>query len=140
VVPCFECGRPASEDHHVVPQSEGGTKTVPLCAECHARAHGGELGRCEARTISELTRSGLVRARARGVRLGRPPGIPDETRRRIRHERDAGASLAAIAVRLNRDGVASGQGGRWWASTVRWVLEADGVGPAQLDLFTDAQV
>ena len=29
---CFECDMPAEHDHHVVPQSIGGTKTVPLCA------------------------------------------------------------------------------------------------------------
>jgi hypothetical protein len=120
-VPCFECGRPASEWHHVVPRSEGGTKTVPLCGECHGKAHGGAGG--GVRTRSELTRNGLAAARARGVRLGRPPSLPDETRQRIRRERDAGASLAAIAARLNDEDVATAQGGRrWWPSTVRATL------------------
>jgi len=36
---CFECGEAAEHDHHVVPRSRGGTKTVPLCGPCHAKAH-----------------------------------------------------------------------------------------------------
>ena len=36
---CFECGAPATERHHVVPASLGGTKTIPLCGECHAKVH-----------------------------------------------------------------------------------------------------
>lgn len=37
--PCFECGNHADHEHHVVPRSRGGTKTVPLCGQCHAKAH-----------------------------------------------------------------------------------------------------
>jgi hypothetical protein len=37
--PCFECGRPARHNHHVVPQALGGTKTVPLCHRCHGLVH-----------------------------------------------------------------------------------------------------
>ena len=37
---CFECGEPAVHDHHVVPQAQGGTQTVPLCMVCHGKAHG----------------------------------------------------------------------------------------------------
>lgn len=37
---CFECGQPASHEHHVIPRSLGGTKTVPLCNSCHPKAHG----------------------------------------------------------------------------------------------------
>lgn len=36
---CFECGASADEYHHVVPQSVGGTKTVPLCGKCHCLVH-----------------------------------------------------------------------------------------------------
>jgi 5-methylcytosine-specific restriction endonuclease McrA len=37
---CFECGNPAHHEHHVVPKALGGTATVPLCIDCHERAHG----------------------------------------------------------------------------------------------------
>ena len=42
---CFECG--SSEhihQHHIIPKSLGGTKTIPLCNMCHGRAHGREKG------------------------------------------------------------------------------------------------
>ena len=36
---CFECGNAAHCKHHVVPESLGGTKTVPLCLVCHGKVH-----------------------------------------------------------------------------------------------------
>ena len=65
---CFECG--ATEDlqqHHIVPRSRGGTKTVPLCTQCHGKAHGRDLKGLE---HSRLTKEGLERASARGQKLG----------------------------------------------------------------------
>ena len=66
---CFECG--AIEDihnHHVVPRSRGGIKTVPLCYSCHKKAH--HRSGAGSASHSELTREGLHRAKARGVKLG----------------------------------------------------------------------
>lgn len=40
---CFECGKPAKHEHHVVPKTLGGTKTIPLCEECHSKVHGKDL-------------------------------------------------------------------------------------------------
>jgi hypothetical protein len=36
---CFECDNEAEQNHHPVPKSRGGTKTIPLCQECHDIAH-----------------------------------------------------------------------------------------------------
>jgi 5-methylcytosine-specific restriction endonuclease McrA len=36
---CFECGATPGANHHVVPRSLGGTRTVPLCDACHAAIH-----------------------------------------------------------------------------------------------------
>jgi hypothetical protein len=36
---CFECGETSNQDHHVVPESVGGKKTVPLCEKCHEKIH-----------------------------------------------------------------------------------------------------
>ena len=36
---CFECGHSKTENHHVVPVSKGGTKTVKLCVSCHGKVH-----------------------------------------------------------------------------------------------------
>jgi len=40
---CFECDAPAQCDHHVIPKSLGGTKTVPLCRPCHSKVHSTDL-------------------------------------------------------------------------------------------------
>ena len=61
---CFECGAPATERHHIVPASLGGTKTVPLCGICHAKIHAVD-GKRRTR-IAELTKAALDAKKARG--------------------------------------------------------------------------
>ncbi|MFH9938543.1 helix-turn-helix domain-containing protein [Streptomyces murinus] len=63
-----------------------------------------------------------ARLRSRcGVRHVHRRGTPvsPDTRARIRAERTAGRSWAAIAIGLNADGVPSMAGGSWWATSVR---------------------
>lgn len=50
---CFECGRDAHHQHHVVPRSRGGTKTVPLCVDCHSKAHDTRLTTLYRRTTKQ---------------------------------------------------------------------------------------
>lgn len=61
---CFECGKPSAHAHHVVPKTKGGTRTLPLCVECHSKVHGRQL------VHSELIRHGQAVARANGVKWG----------------------------------------------------------------------
>lgn len=61
---CFECGAPATERHHIVPASLGGTKIVPLCGICHAKIHDVD-GKRRTR-IAELTKAALDAKKARG--------------------------------------------------------------------------
>lgn len=61
---CFECGAPATERHHIVPASLGGTKTIPLCGICHAKIHDVD-GKRRTR-IAELTKAALDAKKARG--------------------------------------------------------------------------
>ena len=78
----------------------------------------------ERRLIGQRTREALAQKRAQGVRLGRPPALPASVARRIRREREKGATLTAIAEGLNTDGVATAhEGKQWWPSTVKGVLE-----------------
>lgn len=77
------------------------------------------LAQWERRIIGQRTTVALEQVRARGTKLGRPSGIDSETLRLIRVLRDSGKSWQAIADALAREGVPTGQGGRWHAATVR---------------------
>jgi DNA invertase Pin-like site-specific DNA recombinase len=73
--------------------------------------------------ISQRTRAALARTRAHGTRLGRPPTISEYALERIKRERAAGKSLAAIANGLNADRIPTAQGGRrWYPTTIRYTL------------------
>jgi DNA invertase Pin-like site-specific DNA recombinase len=77
----------------------------------------------ERRLIGQRTREALAVKRAAGVRLGRPPTVPQAVMRRIQRQRARGDSLRAIAESLNHEGVPTAQGGaRWYAATVRAIL------------------
>ena len=75
---CFECSKVATEYHHIIPKSLGGTKTIPLCGKCHAKVHQMDGKRRD--NISELTKIGLRKAKARGVVLGNPKEFTKEGR------------------------------------------------------------
>jgi len=78
---------------------------------------------CERGLISKRVRQALAEKRAQGVRLGRPPTMSPYAIERIRRERAAGASLAAIANGLDADRIPTAQGGRrWYPATVRYTL------------------
>jgi len=44
-IKCFNCGMKAEHNHHVVPRSKGGIKTVPLCNSCHSKVHNGTMSK-----------------------------------------------------------------------------------------------
>jgi hypothetical protein len=70
---CFECGSDYGvEEHHIIPRSLGGTKTIPLCGLCHMKAHGIKSKRRD--NLSVMIKKGLESAKANGVVLGRPKG------------------------------------------------------------------
>ena len=135
---CFECELEDDfiADHHVVPRSKGGTKTVPLCKKCHGLVHGKNF-----MNTSTLTREGLAAAKLRGVKLGSPD--PERSGRLMRAAaqvakneykakmlpvineiKETGArTLQEVADELERRGYLTRQGKtKWHPGTVRYVL------------------
>jgi hypothetical protein len=67
---CFECGGTEHiHQHHVIPKSLGGTKTIPLCETCHGRVHQKDLVK-----FNNLAKEGRKRYVANGGKLGRKEG------------------------------------------------------------------
>lgn len=122
---CFECKNPATHQHHVVPQSLGGTQTVPLCNYCHPKAHG-QNGYW---STSELIKKKLRSRKEQGFHVG--GGIAygkmmDENKRLVDHPQerywqyvakalhDMGIHFKAIANMFNARYVPSKTGkGQW---------------------------
>lgn len=126
---CINCAAPSAHDHHVVPTSLGGVATVPLCEECHGKAHGHRVN------MWNLSREALAAKRARGEHHGAPPLgysnahgrlVPDAQEQaavaRIHALRAEGRSLREIAAALTAEGYTTKRGGRWASETVRKVL------------------
>ena len=81
------------------------------------------FGQLERRLIGQRTKEALAAKKASGVRLGRPPTIPQTVVRRLQRQRARRDSLRKIADDLNEARVPTAQGGaRWYAATVRHVL------------------
>ena len=135
---CFECGEPSGEMHHVIPKSRGGTKTIPLCVECHCKVHGLK-NRPEHR---RLTIEGLAKAKANGVKLGKVENFTNETRLkgsektksnyeelnkqvtkiivRLRNEK---RTFDSIAQELNTDGYKSATGSEFTKQIVKRLFD-----------------
>lgn len=126
---CFECGLDATARHHVVPQSRGGTKTVPLCDRCHGKVHGRSMN------TKTLTTEAMARKKAQGQRVGTVPFGHDlsadgvtlvenhsEKRviERIKAMAQDGMTLREICDRLNSDGVPTKKRQGQWKHTTVW--------------------
>jgi len=77
----------------------------------------------ERRLISQRGKEALAVKKAAGIRLGRPPTMPQAVVKRIQRQRARGDSLRKIAEDLNQDGVPTAQDGREsYTATVRHVV------------------
>ena len=63
------------------------------------------------------------RGKVWGVDLGPKKRIPEEVLNRIYSEKAAGVSMNGIARLLNAEGILAAYGGKWSASTVKYVLD-----------------
>lgn len=131
---CFECDSPGPlHQHHVIPRSRGGTRTVPLCEDCHGVVHGKDL------RISALTSAALRRMRDQGLYTGGrvPYGwrltddgelVEDHGEQlviaAVREYRAEGLSLRATAARLADRGLMPRSGRNWSAKAVSTVEKA----------------
>jgi len=130
---CFECGATATEKHHVIPRSLGGTRTVALCGSCHGKVH--RMARAD--DISSLTSRSLQKKKKRGERVGAipygsalaPDGVhlvDDESEQDMltlaNHHHAAGMSLRAVAAELIRAGHQPRRGRTFSASQVKRML------------------
>jgi DNA invertase Pin-like site-specific DNA recombinase len=81
----------------------------------------------ERELISKRTKQGLIKARQSGKQLGKPSTIDRDTVNRIVELRCAGLGTKAIAKALDAAGTPAPRSNTWSFSTVRAVLEREGV-------------
>lgn len=88
---CVNCGKIATNKHHIIPKSLGGTdresNLVFLCDECHGKIHGIEYGN-GILSHSELTKIGLQKAKLSGKRVGAQKGDKYKTKKSIQGKKD----------------------------------------------------
>lgn len=131
---CFECRNQATQNHHVVPKSLGGTKTIPLCYKCHNLVHNINNG--------NLLKLKWKHHRENGLKVGgkTPYGfdvdkdrklIPNKTEQQVIRKiialRSSGKSLREICKYLLDNGIKTKTGLSWWSSkTVKTILDKNG--------------
>lgn len=85
------------------------------------------LAEMERGIIAERQKDVHKDRRARGIKWGVDMGpknkTPEDVKDRIRSERAKGKSFRAIADGLNRDGIPTQNGGKWYATTVKNILD-----------------
>jgi DNA invertase Pin-like site-specific DNA recombinase len=83
----------------------------------------------EADMVSERTRDALAEVKAQGTRLGAPDMVRLGAGESVRFAQELYASGAfshrTLAEELNRRGVPTAKGAKWWPKTVRAALMAE---------------
>lgn len=118
---CFECGNTAHHNHHVIPKSLGGTKTIPLCESCHGKVHDRKFVSHRA-----LTKAGQDKARKAGKQIGRAEvfHIGHPAVKLIMNSIDSGNSLRVTAELLQEKSIKTARGqDEWKHSTIKKIYE-----------------
>jgi site-specific DNA recombinase len=84
----------------------------------------------EREAIGERTKAALSYKKAQGMKLGRPKKVLTDkqeikTLKYIHSLRDEGLTYRAIAQRLADEGYKTSRGGKWYAGTVKYMLEME---------------
>lgn len=101
---CWECevNTDNIHHHHVVPRSRGGQKTVPLCLDCHAKAHHRKKAMSSSRLVKEALAAKKARSAIEGTWAGgRPPkGFTVDPEGYLVPNKDFPLVLKAVSFRL----------------------------------------
>jgi hypothetical protein len=130
---CFECNDNADHNHHIVPKSLGGTKTIPLCHKCHSKIHNKKMVHSSTLIKKQLDirkRSGKKFCRSIfGLKVVDGMWYEDDDQikiiERIKLLHDEGYSLYYIANKLNDDDIKTSLGSVWYSQTVKNVLNTN---------------
>jgi len=125
---CVACGTKDNlQHHHLKPQVDGGsddeTNLITLCQECHAIYHNLNF-----RDHGWLTRKGLERAKAKGVKLGNPKAQEQGIMAKKQSEEllpildqlivEGNRSLYSLSRALNERGLKTPKGAKFYPNTV----------------------
>ena len=128
-IKCFECSSiENTENHHVVPKSLGGARTIPLCSYCHSKVHDKKDTR-----IGQLTKNVLGKRYCRKVPFGKTLSDCGSKFLRNKNEetvilkmknlRIEGFSYQKIADILNRESFPTREGRPWIKTSVNMILK-----------------
>jgi hypothetical protein len=95
---CFECGSTSGiHYHHIIPQSLGGNKTIPLCSVCHSKVHDRKFT-----NFSELVKKGIQDRKKQGFSHGRPKGS-SESKSKILNKKEY--HYAIVSLKQNKHSI-----------------------------------
>jgi uncharacterized protein YlaI len=67
---CFECDSTYFiQNHHVIPKSLGGNRTIPLCADCHSKIHNRNLMNMQTLAIQARKKKPVMGGRPKKIKL-----------------------------------------------------------------------
>jgi hypothetical protein len=131
---CYECGAIEElQEHHIVPKSRGGTKTVTLCYSCHMKSHDRDS---KGMNHGRLTKEGIARAKSNGVKMGahNPKVLEgranqtilllDRVESHMKEAREAGCeTIQSFCDFLNHRGVLTTRGKQWKTGSMDRLLK-----------------